>query len=189
MITYREYLELAGIKMSDDDWEIYEPRLEKVDYKKGDLIIKQGDVEDYLSVITKGIARYYIEKDDKEITLNFVFEHNYFSAYESFLTRKPSPYNIEALTDVSLWRSSYESFKYFHQHASIGNYLGRIAAEGLYLRKAEREISFLTETAEQRYLYLLEKDKNLLQKVPLKYIASYIGVTPQALSRIRKRIS
>jgi hypothetical protein len=78
---------------------------------------------------------------------------------------------------------------HFQKHASIGNFLGRIAAEDLYLRKAERELSFLTETAEERYLHLIEKDKTLLQNVPLKYIASYIGITPQALSRIRKRIN
>ena len=72
---------------------------------------------------------------------------------------------------------------------TIGNLLDRISAQALYPRKAERELYLLTESAEERYLKLLKIGKNLLQKVSLKYIASYIGVTPQALSRIRKRIN
>lgn len=189
MNNYRDYLAYAGINMSDEDWAVYEPRLIKKSFKKNEIIIHQGQIENYLSVVTAGIVRCYIEKDDKEVTTNFVFENNYMSSYESFLTKTPSPYTIEALTDVEMWRASKESFLHFFSHTSIGNYLGRISAEGLYLKKAQREISFLTETAEERYLKLLKQDPQLLQKVPLKYIASYIGITPQALSRIRKRIN
>ena len=93
------------------------------------------------------------------------------------------------MTDMVLWRATHDSFLHFFEHSSIRNFLGRISAEALYLSKAGRELSLLTESAEERYLKLLKTDKNLLQKVPLKYIASYIGVTPQALSRIRKRIN
>ncbi|MGL6038605.1 MAG: hypothetical protein ACRC0E_06930 [Soonwooa sp.] len=70
---------------------------------------------------------------------------------------------------------------------TIGNLLDRISAQALYPRKAERELYLLTESAEELYLKLLKTDKNLLQKVPLKYIASSIGLATQALSRIRKR--
>ena len=188
MDSYRDYLAHAGIRMSNEDWAIYEPRIIRQEFKKNDIIIKQGQTENFLSIVTSGIARFFIEKEDKDVTLNFIFENNYLSSYESFLTRTPSPYTIEALTDLVLWRSSHESFLYFFKNTDIGNYLGRISAEGLYLKKAEREISFLTETAEERYLNLMKQDPMLLQKVPLKYIASYIGITPQALSRISKRI-
>ena len=140
-------------------------------------------------MIISGVARLYFEKEDKEITIDFAFENGYVTAYESFLTRLPSAYTIEALTDIELWRASHESFLYFQENTSIGNYIGRISAEILYLIKAEREISFLTETAEERYLKLLKQQPQLLQKVPLKYLASYIGITSQALSRIRERIN
>ena len=71
----------------------------------------------------------------------------------------------------------------------IGNTLGRLSSERLFLIKSKREQSLLNETAEERYLNLFKERPNLIQQIPLKYIASYIGVTAQALSRIRKRIS
>jgi DNA-binding MarR family transcriptional regulator len=70
----------------------------------------------------------------------------------------------------------------------MGNLFGRLAAESLFLEKSKRELSLLTNTPEQRYLNLFTEHPELIRKIPLKYIASYIGVTPQALSRIRKRI-
>lgn len=71
----------------------------------------------------------------------------------------------------------------------IGNKVGRQASEDLFLKKSKRELSLLNETAEQRYLNLFIEQPKLVEEIPLKYIASYIGITPQALSRIRKRIS
>ncbi|GLB51233.1 hypothetical protein NBRC110019_02720 [Neptunitalea chrysea] len=71
----------------------------------------------------------------------------------------------------------------------IGNLIGRLIAENLFIIKSKREISFLKETAEKRYLNLFNERPNVIKEIPLKYIASYIGITPQALSRIRKRIS
>ena len=113
MDSYRDYLAHAGIRMSNEDWAIYEPRIIRQEFKKNDIIIKQGQTENFLSIVTSGIARFFIEKEDKDVTLNFIFENNYLSSYESFLTRTPSPYTIEALTDLVLWRSSHESFLYF----------------------------------------------------------------------------
>ena len=188
MENYRDYLASFGIMMNDADWAIYEPRIIKESFKKNEIITQQGSVENYISLIESGAARLYLEKEEREITVDFAFENGYVTAYESFLTRQPSSYTIQALTDVVLWRSSHEDCQHFFEHTSIGNFIGRVSAEMLYLIKAERELAFITETAEERYLKLLSKQPDLLQRVPLKYISSYIGVTPQALSRIRRRI-
>lgn len=187
-MTYRDYLRAGGIEMSDLDWSIYEPRIFVQKFKKNELLLQQGQIENHLSVILSGAVRNFIETEDKEITTTFAFENNYVSAYESFLTQTPSHYGIQALTDVVIWSATYESCQYFFEHAPIGNFIGRVSAEALYLVKAERERSFLIDSAEERYLKLLKRDPNLFQRVPLKHIASYIGITPQALSRIRKRI-
>lgn len=76
-----------------------------------------------------------------------------------------------------------------YKETQIGNTIGRQASEELFLKKSQRELSLLNETAEQRYLKLFSEQPELIKEIPLKYIASYIGITPQALSRIRKRIS
>jgi len=103
------------------------------------------------------------------------------------LTRNPSVYQIEALTQIEVWQLSYHDLQKVYNETDIGNFIGRQAGEELFLKKSKRELSFLNETAEERYLNLFTEQPNLLQKIPLKYIASYIGITPQALSRIRKR--
>lgn len=75
-----------------------------------------------------------------------------------------------------------------YEETEIGNKVGRLASEELFQQKFKRELAFLNKTAEERYQSLFKEQPKLIQKNPLKYIASYIGITPQALSRIRKRI-
>lgn len=96
---------------------------------------------------------------------------------------------METLTKTTLWQLTYDDLQAIYDETEIGNAIGRQASEDLFLKKSKRELSLLNETAEQRYLNLFTEQPKLIEKIPLKYIASYIGITPQALSRIRKRIS
>lgn len=171
------------------DTDLFTSRLEQVDYDKNDIILKEGQVENYLYFVEKGMLRFYIEKAEKEITFDFAFEGNFTSGYSSFLTRKPAPYYIQALTPASIWRISYNELQEVYNGNEKGQMIGRLAAEQLFIRKTARELSFLTQSAEERYLYLLHEQPQFIQHIPLKYLASYIGVTPQALSRIRQRIN
>jgi CRP-like cAMP-binding protein len=104
------------------------------------------------------------------------------------LTQTPSTYNIETLTETVLWRLTFNDLQVIYNETELGNIIGRQAGEELFLKKQKRELSLLNLTAEQRYLNLFSEQPKLIQKIPLKYIASYIGITPQALSRIRSRI-
>ena len=148
-----------------------------------------GQVEKYLSFIEKGIVRFYIPKEDNDLTFVFGFENSFISAYDSFLTQTPSTYHIEALSGTILWRLTYNDLQEIYTKTEIGNTVGWYASEDLFLRKSKRELSLLNNTAEERYLNLFREQPHLIQNIPLKYIASYIGITPQALSRIRRRIS
>ena len=82
----------------------------------------------------------------------------------------------------------YDDVQEIFNSTAIGNRIGRIATEELFLKKAKRELDLLNKTAEERYLSLFTERPELIKEIPLKFIASYIGITPQALSRIRKRI-
>jgi CRP-like cAMP-binding protein len=135
-----------------------------------------------------GIVRFYIPKEDNDVTFTFGFEDNFISGYDSFLTRSPSTYNIETLTKTTLWRVTHHDLQDIYARTAMGNQIGRQASEELFLKKSKRELSLLNESAEQRYLNLFTEQPHLFEKVPLKFIASYIGITPQALSRIRSRI-
>jgi len=190
MLNIREYIE-ETISISEEDWQFFSSKLIRRSFKKKAKILDRGDTENYISFIEKGIARFVIPKEDadKEITFGFCFENEFISAYDSFLIRKPSHYQIEALTAISMWSISYADLQEVYSQTIIGNLIGRLSSERLFLIKSKREQSLLNETATERYLKLFTDRPKLIKEIPLKYIASYIGVTPQALSRIRKQIS
>jgi len=169
-------------------------KFERVEIPKKTAIIKHGETEDYLYFISKGMVRFFILKPHptepaKEITFSFIVENMFCSAYDSFITRSPCNYTIETLKDTVIYRIHYQDLQNLYKTTEIGNYIGRISAEGLYVRKAQREMSLLMYNAEERYLNLLKTYPEYVLQIPLKYIASYLGITPQALSRIRKQIS
>jgi CRP-like cAMP-binding protein len=176
--------------LSDEDWAAVSSRFSRHEVPKKGCTLEVGQVENFISFIETGIVRYFIPKEDRnEITFELTFADDFMGAYDSFLTRQPSSYCVQALSDTVLWRLSYDDVQSLYRETRLGNLVGRLASERMYLEKARRELSFLNENAEQRYLRLLTEQPNLIQHIPLQYIASYIGVTPQALSRIRRRIS
>ncbi|WP_452226196.1 Crp/Fnr family transcriptional regulator [Lacinutrix cladophorae] len=189
-MNFREYIEKT-VPVSDADWQLFSSKLENRAFKKKTKLLEVGATENYISFIEKGIARFLIPKEEKEkeITFGFCFKNEFISAYDSFLTRTPSLYQIEALSNMSVWSISYADLQEVYEKTAIGNLIGRLSSERLFLIKSKREQSLLNETAKERYLNLFTERPNLIKEIPLKYIASYIGVTPQALSRIRKQIS
>ncbi len=158
------------------------------EYKKGELYISPGEQENHVTFISKGGFRYYSVVDEKEVVCEFVFENNYLSEYESFLRRTPAKIFIQALEDSTV-------VKFHHQHVQecYNNYplierFGRLIAEKFLIDAIDRMNSLLSSSPEERYNKLAEEKPELLQRVPQYMIASFIGVTPEALSRIRRRL-
>ncbi|GGG47770.1 cAMP-binding protein [Bizionia arctica] len=176
--------------ISDTDWDFFMSKLQRRTFKKKAVFLKLNDVENYISFIETGVVRLYIPKEnpDKEITFGFSFKNQFISAYDSFLTQSPSAYELQALTETSVLCITYADLQAVYNQTKIGNLIGRITAERLFLIKSKREQHLLNLTAEERYIKLFKERPELLKVIPLKYISSYIGVTAQALSRIRKRI-
>jgi CRP-like cAMP-binding protein len=184
----RKYLE-QFCPIPDADWELFSVKLQRRVFQRKQPVIKTGEVEDYISFIDRGIVRYYVEEGEKDITFEIAFENSLASVYDSFLTRQPVTFRAEALVPTEFWSITYADLQDFYVFSGVGNQLGRLAAEQLYIRKNKRQMGLLTHTAEQRYLRLLQDYTHFIQRVPLKYLASYIGITPQALSRIRRRLA
>ena len=190
MSNFRTYLETIA-DVNEKDWLVFSSLLKKREFSKKSIFLSKGQIENHISFIEKGKVRLFIPKEDKEkeITFGFSFQGELVSAYDSFLTRTPSLYELETLVDTTLWCISYSDLQEVYKTSEIGNTIGRVISERLFLIKSKREQSLLNETSEERYLKLFKDRPNVIKQIPLKYIASYIGVTPQALSRIRKRIS
>ncbi len=189
MDKIRNYIETIT-EVNDKDWQFFSSKLKKIQFQKKTIITEIGQTENYISFIEKGIIRLLIpKKEDEEITFGFSFENEFISAYDSFLTQTPSLYQLETLTDTILLSITYSDLQLVYKQTKIGNLIGRLVAERLFLIKSKRAQSLLNDAAEKRYLNLFIERPNLIKEIPLKYIASYIGVTPQSLSRIRKQIS
>lgn len=190
MQQIKEYLEQIAT-ISDLDWDFFTSKLKRHIIPKKEVFLKINEIENHISFIESGVVRLFIPKDnpDKEITFGFSFKNQFISAYDSFLTRKPSHYQLQALTDTTILSITYNDLQEVYNTTQIGNLIGRLTAERLFLIKSKREQYLLNLSAEERYLKLFKERPELLKVIPLKYISSYIGVTAQALSRIRKRLS
>lgn len=175
--------------LSESEWKFIEPLFKRKQYSKNEHILSVGEVEKYLYFIEKGVLRSYVDRNESEVTLEFSFEETIFSAYDSFLLQTNSLINVQAITPTVIWRIHYNELQTIYNKFPIGNLIGRVATEKIYLEKSNRELSLLTKTAEELYLDLLSQQPELIREIPLKYIASFIGITPQALSRIRRRIT
>ena len=107
----------------------------------------------------------------------------------SFLTQQPSPLSIVTFEPVELFRISKTNFDNISTETALGNSICRYAAEALFIHKQKQQIDILTKTATERYVEMLERYPGIIQRTPQKHISSYLGITPQSLSRIRKMIS
>ncbi len=188
MLQIRKHLETFS-PMSNSDWDYFSSKLQPVTFQKKEIVLKKGQTENFLSFVEKGILRMYFPKIENDLTFGFVFQNQFISAYDSFLTQAPSKYQIETLSKTTVWRISHTDLNDIYTNTKIGNEIGRKNAESLFLIKSSRELSLLDLTAKERYDRLFSERPQLIKEVPLKYIASYIGITPQALSRIRRQVS
>lgn len=184
----KEYLISKKIPISDENWQIFAGKNIRKEYKKNEIILKEGEIDHYLSIVEEGAARIFFVKDNKELTTRFVFRYQYVTSYDSFLERSPSRCTVQALTDMVIWHVHYDDLQVVYKTSPIGNLIGRLTIENIYVEKLKKEFSFMSESAEERYLNLMKEHPELFQIIPLKHIATYLGITPQALSRIRKRI-
>lgn len=162
--------------------------LSKVTYPKGFLILEAGKVETNVFFLEKGIARAYIPVDGKEITFRIGKEGATIVSLKSYVNNQQGYETMELMEDSTLYvlkRSDlYELFK---EDIHIANW-GRKLAELEFLQTEERLIPLLFTTASERYKILLDNNPDLLQRMPLECLASYLGITPVSLSRIRAKL-
>ena len=176
--------------ISQSDWDFFMSKLQRRIIPKKSVFLKVNEIENHISFIETGVVRLFIPKDnpEKEITFGFSFKDQFISAYDSFLTQTPSAYQLQALTETTILSITYDDLQSVYNTTQIGNLIGRLTAERLFLIKSKREQNLLNLSAEERYIKLFKERPELIKIIPLKYISSYIGVTAQALSRIRKRL-
>lgn len=163
--------------------------IQKVHFRKGELITQYGDVEDVIYFINSGIVEMSIKSYMTEKIIDFFFENELFCGFTSFLTQLPTDVQILALMDCEMEMIPRDSLMLAYETSLETNKFGRILTEQGYIRKSNREKNFLTKTAEERYSEMFESRTQYISYIPVNKIAKYLGIHPESLSRIRKKMN
>ncbi len=152
-----------------------------------DQTIKNTDAtEKYLSFILKGSGGILLWNNNNFVCIDLCYEGEFFGDYMSFLNQQPTPLEVITFEPSELFRISKVNFDKLSNNSEFGDIICRFASEALFVHKQKQQIDILTKTATERYIELQLRQQEIIQRTPQKHIASYLGVTPQSLSRIRK---
>jgi CRP-like cAMP-binding protein len=157
-------------------------------YKKGENFITANQMNTKIAFILKGGFRFFYNKNDSEVTCLLAFENGLIGSFESNILKLPCTQTIQAIEESELFIIDYKDLEGLYDKSPKFERVGRLILEYYLAFLQQRITSYLLDTPEERYMRLIHETPNLLNRVPLQYIASYIGVTPVSLSRIRKRI-
>lgn len=176
------------ITIDENEKRAVKSLFEERTFNKGDFLLREGEVCNNMTFIVKGLFRYYIEIDGEERSYNFAKEGDFVCNYESLIRRTPSPKHIQSIERSDTLIISLENLQTFYSDIKGGNYFGRVHMEKIYAETIRQLVAQYTETPEIRYQNFLKNHPDLNQRLPQYYIASYVGVKPQSLSRIRRRL-
>lgn len=179
---------LNNLSLSTEELTTFLSFLTTKTIKKYDHFIKEGEICNHVAFVNKGLIRFYFNKDGKEHVSDFKLAGEWISNYGSFLSREKSLFYIDAMEDTELYLLSYDDLQKIYSISKAYERIGRLMVEQVFLRTLSRHVSLLIHNPEERYLKLLEEKPHLFELVPLKQIASMLGIEPESLSRIRKRV-
>jgi CRP-like cAMP-binding protein len=187
--TLRQFFQLNGLSAMS----VIEEALTHFDEKeiaRNAFHLKEGTVSNEYMVLESGFLRAFThDVEGNEVTTGFFAPGAVVIEVASFFHRTPSRENIQALTDSKGWVITFEKLNgLFHAYPAFREFGRSVLVKGFASLK-ERMLSMINETAEQRYLALLQKNPAIFQQAPLKHIASYLGITDTSLSRIRKEVT
>jgi len=183
-----EYLSVLQ-KLNEEERQFIESFIPVRTFKKGTILLKEGQISDICYFVYKGCVRQYYLVNDEERTTYFYTENQAITSFESYTNRTPSKHYLECIEDCELSVTTRDAEKEMYEKFPRFEALCRLEAEKALGEYQEALAKFITTSPEERYLNLVETRPELLNRVPQHQLASYLGVKPESLSRIRKRIA
>ena len=152
---------------------------------KKTVLVDEGGVEDYLNMVVSGLARKFVRKGKSEITLQLATEGHIIHSEISFLKRVPSPVVVETIEPTTFISVSYANYLDALEKMPGADRIGRLLVTAMFVKKDERHYNQLQQTTRERFLEYMKNHPHMLQRVPQKYLASYLNIKPETFSRLK----
>lgn len=177
------------IQITADEEAILSALFKPLKLKSGEYFLEEGQLCRYVGFIEEGLVRYHMNDNGNQKTLYFNKEGEFVSNYQSFLPHEPSNTSIQAIEDTAMQVINYADLQRLYSSVSEGEKLGRLAIEYVFLSSLGQLKSFYKDSPTERYQQFLQSYPDLVQRIPQYHIASYVGIKPQSLSRIRRKLA
>jgi len=177
---FRRFVNLSG-----EEFDLLTPYFEIRKFDKKAKMVKIGEVDLYFNIIMKGLVRKYIMVKKKEVTIQLSTEGHMIHSEISFNLQQPSDCIVEAIEPTSVLSISYANLQVIYEKFPDTERLGRLIITDMFIKKDFRDIDQLKKTTRERFLEYMQNHPNMLQRVPQKYLASYLNIKPETFSRLK----
>jgi CRP-like cAMP-binding protein len=186
--TFLEFLR-KFIPLSEDEYDtLIVPCVIKRRFEKKSIITYAGEIENYMNFIDKGLLRKYYKKENEEINTQISHEGHIIHAQESFHSRTPSEYTIETIEPVELTSITYECLEKIYSSSEKMQQLGRLVITATMVLKDKWQSQLVKLSPRERFINFVTKHPELMQRVPQKYLASYLNIKPETFSRFKHMV-
>lgn len=186
--SFHKYLK-GFIDLSEEDFNHYLLPVIKVRrFGKKEIVLRTGEVENYFNFIVKGLVRKFYKKGHQEINTQISMENHLILSQESFHSRTPSEYTIEAIEPTTFVSISYEDLEKVYRQSHRMEHLGRLVVTFAMIIKDRWQMQMVKMTPRERFLNFVTRNPELMQRVPQKYLASYLNIKPETFSRFKHLI-
>lgn len=178
----------SKVSLLDTDLTLIDKYFEVKIVNKKDFLLQNDKICNFIGFIENGTIRHFHIKNGDEKTCDISFENAWVTDFQSFTNNTPSIMNLQAMDDATLFIIKKENLYKLYTECNKYETFGRLMAEQVAQRATEIAMSLSSEKPEERFQNLIKKQPDLFQRVPQKYIANFLGVSPESLSRIRNRV-
>lgn len=176
------------VDINDNDVQLIDNLFEKTTANRNEILVDYNMTAKYLYFVVSGYIRVFHYEKGQEITNHLASENYFVTAYNSFTTKTPAEEVVQTISDCELLKITKDNLDFLYRKSHNMALFGILMSEKYLVFNNQRSKDLITLNAEEKYLKLLKEEPHILQNVPLQYISSYIGIEPQTLSRIRRKI-
>lgn len=180
----RQYIS-GYVALTNEEFTSLADKIVLRDFDKRQLLVKPGEVDKYMNFVVKGIVLMYFYKDKTEVITNIANEGQMVSCSSSFLSASPSYYYLETLEPCLLLSIAHDDLENIYRQSPRIERLGRLITTRFVLQKEEWELECMRVDTRDRFLRFVENNPDLMQRVPQKYLASYLNMKPETFSRLK----